>query len=93
MREVWRSILYIGMVPVILGLLLLYVWVGEAVRAAAVELEDLRRVEMTLRNRQNALHIEQSRLTRPDHLARMATQELSLVQPDPQPREIHVVLP
>ena len=92
-REVLKSLLYIGLVPLVAGLLFLYVWLGEEVRQSAIDLEDLRRVEMKLRGEQNLLRSEQSRLHRPDHLAQLATEKLDLVQPDPQPREIHVTLP
>ncbi len=93
LREILRSLLYIGLVPLIAGMLFLYIWLGEEVRQAAVDLEELKRVEMKLRGDQNYLRSEQKRLHRPDHLAELATSRLELVQPDPQPREVHVVLP
>ncbi len=92
-REVLRSILYIGLVPLVAGMLFLYVWLGEEVRQASIQLEDMRRVEMKLRGEQNYLRSERSRLSRPDNLARLARDELNLVQPDPQPREIRVRIP
>lgn len=93
LREVLRSLLFIGIVPLIAGLLFFYIWLGEEVRSSAVALEELKRVEMKLRGDQNYLYSEQKRLHRPDHLSELATSRLDLVQPDPQPREVRVVLP
>ncbi|MEA3286133.1 MAG: cell division protein FtsL [Candidatus Marinimicrobia bacterium] len=91
-REILKTILYIGMVPVVAALLFLYVWLGEEVRACAVKLDSLRSQEITLRGEYNLVLSERNRLHRPDNLSKLARENLGLTQPDPETREIRVNL-
>lgn len=91
-REILKTILYIGMVPVVAGLLFLYVWLGEEVRASAIKLDSLRAHEIKLRGEYNLVQGERNRLHRPDNLSKLARENLGLVQPDPETREIRVRL-
>jgi len=91
-REILKTILYIGMVPVVAALLFLYVWLGEAVRTSAVELDTLKSREVKLRGEYNLVLSERNRLRRPDNLSKLARERLGLIQPDPETREIKVVL-
>ncbi len=91
-REILKTILYIGMVPVVAGLLFLYVWLGEEVRASAIKLDSLKAREIKLRGEYNLVQSERNRLHRPDNLSRLARENLGLIQPDPETREIRVRL-
>ncbi len=91
-REILKTILYIGMVPVVTGLLFLYVWLGEEVRSSAVKLDSLRAKEIKLRGEYNLVQSERNRLQRPDKLSKLAREKLGLIQPDPETREIKVRL-
>ncbi len=91
-REILKTILYIGMVPVVAALLFLYVWLGEEVRAHEVELLTLRSHEIKLRGEYNLVQSERNRLHRPDKLSKLAREKLGLIQPDPETREIRVRL-
>ena len=91
-REIMKTILYIGMVPVVAGLLFLYVWLGEEVRASAIKLDSLRTREIKLRGDYNLVQGERNRLHRPDNLSKLARENLGLIQPDPETREIRVRL-
>ncbi len=91
-HEIFKSILYIGMIPVVAGLLFLYIWLGEEVRASAVKLDSLRTQEIKLRGDYNLVQSERNRLRRPDNLSRLAREKLGLTQPDPETREIRVRL-
>lgn len=91
-REILKTILYIGMVPVVGALLFLYVWLGEEVRASAVELDALRAKEIKLRGEYNLVQSERNRLHRPDKLSKLAREKLGLTQPDPETREIKIRL-
>ena len=91
-KEVLKTMLYIGMVPVVAGLLFLYVWLGEEVRSSAIQLEALKAREIKLRGEFNLVQSERNRLSRPDHLAKLTREKLGLVQPDPETREIRVTL-
>ena len=91
--EILKTLAYIGMVPVIAGLLFLYVWLGEEVRASAVELEDLKAREIKLRGEYNLVQSERNRLRRPDKLSSLARTKLGLTQPDPETRKIRVSAP
>jgi cell division protein FtsB len=91
-REILKTILYIGMVPVVAGLLFLYVWLGEEVRASAIELESLKAREIKLRGEYNLVQSERNRISRPDNLSKLTREKLGLVQPDPETREIRVTL-
>jgi len=88
--EILKTILYIGMIPVVAGLLFLYVWLGEEVRASAVQLNNLKAREIKLRGEYNLVQGERNRLHRPDNLSRLAREKLHLVQPNPEPRKIRV---
>ena len=89
-NEILKTILYIGMIPVVAGLLLLYVWLGEEVRASAEKLRELQAREIKLRGEYNLVQNERNRLHRPDNLSRLARERLDLVQPNPEPRKIKV---
>ena len=89
-REILKTFLYIGMVPVVAGLLFLYVWLGEEVRASAIKLESLKTQEIKLRGEYNLVLNERNRLHRPDNLSKLARENLGLIQPDPETREIRV---
>jgi len=91
-REILKTILYIGMVPVVAGLLLLYVWLGEEVRSSAIKLDSLRAEEVKIRGEYNLVLSERNRLHRPDKLSKLARERLGLTQPDPETREIKVRL-
>ena len=91
-NEILKTILYIGMIPVVAGLLLLYVWLSEEVRASAVRLEELKAQEIKLRGDYNLVQNERNRLHRPDNLSKLAREKLGLVQPNPEPRKIVVDL-
>lgn len=91
-NEILKTILYIGMIPVVAGLLFLYIWIGEEVRASAIELEALRGKEIKLRGDYNLVQSERNRLRRPDMLSKLAREKLGLVQPDPETREVRVRL-
>jgi len=89
-NEILKTILYIGMIPVVAGLLLLYVWLSEEVRASAVRLEEMKAREIKLRGEYNLVLNERNRLHRPDNLSKLAREKLGLVQPNPEPRKIRV---
>lgn len=89
-NEILKTILYIGMIPLVAGLLFLYVWLGEEVRASAVKLNTLKTQEIKLRGEFNLVQGERNRLHRPDNLSRIAREKLDLVQPNPEPRKIRV---
>ena len=91
-NEILKTILYIGMIPVVAALLFLYVWLGEEVRASAVKLNTLKAQEIKLRGSYNLVQNERNRLHRPDNLSRLARNNLGLVQPNPEPRKIVVRL-
>ena len=91
-REILKTILYIGMVPVVAGLLFLYVWLGEEVRANYKILDSLKTQEIKLRGEYNLVLSERNRLHRPDNLSKLARENLGLTQPDPETREIRVTL-
>lgn len=93
MREILKTIVYIGLVPVVAGLLFLYVWLGEEVRASAIELESLKAREIKLRGEYNLVQNERNRLHRPDNLSKLAREKLGLIQPDPETLKIRVTLP
>lgn len=93
MREIVKTIVYIGLVPVVAGLLFSYVWLGEEVRASAVELEKLKAKEVKLRGEYNLVQNERNRLHRPDNLSKLAREKLGLIQPDPETRKIRVARP
>lgn len=88
--EIVKTLLYIGMIPLVAGLLFLYVWIGEEVRASAVRLNELKAREIKLRAEYNLVQSERNRLQRPDNLSRLAQEQIGLVQPDPEPRKIKV---
>ncbi|MCF7823824.1 MAG: hypothetical protein K9N35_06580 [Candidatus Marinimicrobia bacterium] len=88
--EILKTILYIGMIPVVAGFLFLYVWLGEEVRASAVKLDELKAQEIRLRGEYNLVQGERNRLHRPDNLSKLAREKLDLVQPNPEPRKIRV---
>lgn len=92
MREIFKTILAIGMVPLVGGLLFLYVWLGEEVRSKSIQLESLKAKEVKLRGEYNLVQSERNRLSRPDHLAQLTRDKLGLVQPDPETQEIRVSL-
>jgi len=92
MREIIKTILYIGMVPVVAALLFLYVWLGEEVRAQRVHLDTLKSQEIKLRGEYNLVQSARNRIRRPDHLAKLTRDKLGLVQPDPESREIRIHL-
>ena len=91
-REILKTILYIGMIPVVAGLLFLYVWLGEEVRASELKLDSLKTREIKLRGEFNLVLGERNRLHRPDNLSKLARKNLGMVQPDPETREIRVRL-
>lgn len=91
-NEILKTILYIGMIPVVAGLLFLYIWIGEEVRSSAMELDSLRSREIKLRGEYNLVQSERNRLHRPDKLSKLARDKLGLVQPDPETREVRVRL-
>ncbi len=91
-REILKTILYIGMIPVVAGLLFLYIWLGEEVRASELQLDSLRNREIKLRGEYNLVQSERNRLHRPDKLSKLAREKLGLTQPDPETREIRVKL-
>ncbi len=91
-KEIFKTILYIGMIPVVAGLLFLYIWLGEEVRAGELELDSLRNREIKLRGEYNLVQSERNRLHRPDKLSKLAREKLGLVQPDPETREVRVKL-
>lgn len=91
-NEILKTILYIGMIPLIAGLLFLYVWLGEEVRASKVKLNTLRSQEIKLRGEYNLVQSARNRLHRPDNLSKLAREKLGLVQPNPESREIRVKL-
>lgn len=91
-NEILKTILYIGMIPVVAGFLFLYVWLGEEVRASAVKLNELKTHEIKLRGEYNLVQGERNRLHRPDNLSKLARERLGLIQPDPEPRKIRVTL-
>jgi len=81
-----------GLVLVLAGMLLSYVWLGEEVRASAIKLDSLKAREIKLRGEYNLVQSERNRLHRPDKLSKLAREKLGLVQPDPETREIKVRL-
>ncbi len=89
-NEILKTILYIGMIPVVAGLLFLYIWIGEEVRASEIQLDVLRTKEIKLRGEYNLVQSERNRLQRPDKLSKLAREKLGLVQPDPESREVRV---
>ena len=89
-NEILKTILYIGMIPVVAGLLFLYIWIGEEVRASEIQLDALRTKEIKLRGEYNLVQSERNRLQRPDKLSKLAREKLGLVQPDPESREVRV---
>ena len=89
-NEIFKTILYIGMIPVVAMLLFLYVWLGEEVRTSAEKLNTLRAHEIELRAEYNLVQGERNKLVRPDNLSRMAREKLGLVQPNPEPRKIRI---
>ncbi|NQV50881.1 MAG: hypothetical protein HQ507_10300 [Candidatus Marinimicrobia bacterium] len=91
-REIFKTILYIGMIPVVAALLFLYIWLGEEVRTSAVKLDSLKTREIKLRGNYNLVQSERNRLLRPDNLSKLAREKLGLTQPDPETREIRVRL-
>ncbi len=91
-REILKTILYIGMVPIVAALLFLYVWLGEEVRTSAVKLDSLKTREIKLRGEYNLVLSERNRLHRPDNLSKLARENLGLIQPNPETREIRVRL-
>jgi len=91
-KEILKTILYIGMIPVVAGLLFLYIWIGEEVRAGESKLDSLRNREIKLRGEYNLVQSERNRLHRPDKLSKLAREKLGLVQPDPETREVRVKL-
>ncbi len=90
--EILKTILYIGMIPVVAGLLFLYIWLGEEVRAGELKLDSLRNREIKLRGEYNLVQSERNRLHRPDKLSKLAREKLGLIQPDPETREVRVKL-
>ncbi len=90
--EILKTILYIGMIPVVAGLLFLYIWIGEEVRDSAIQLDSLRTREIKLRGEYNLVQSERNRLHRPDKLSKLAREKLGLIQPDPETREVRVKL-
>lgn len=92
-NEILKTILYIGMIPVVAGLLLLYVWLSEEVRASHSRLEELKAQEIKLRGEYNLVLNERNKLHRPDNLSRLAREKLGLVQPNPEARKIKVNSP
>lgn len=90
--EILKTILYIGMIPVVAGMLFLYIWLGEEVRASELKLDSLRNREIKLRGEYNLIQSERNRLYRPDKLSKLARERLGLVQPDPETREVRVKL-
>lgn len=90
--EILKTILYIGMIPVVAGLLFLYIWLGEEVRASELQLDSLRTEEIKLRGEYNLVQSERNRLHRPDKLSKLAREKLGLTQPDPETREIRIRL-
>ena len=91
-REILKTILFIGMIPVVGGLLALYIWLGEEFRESADNLAILRTQEIKLRGDYNLVQSERNRLHRPDKLSKLARERLGLVQPDPETREVRVKL-
>lgn len=91
-KEIFKTILYIGMIPVVAGLLFLYIWLGEEVRAGELKLDSLRTREIKLRGEYNLVQSERNRLHRPDKLSKLAREKLGLIQPDPETREVRVSL-
>ncbi len=91
-KEILKTILYIGMIPVVAGLLFLYIWLSEEVRASELKLDSLRTREIKLRGEYNLVQGERNRLLRPDKLSKLAQKKLGLVQPDPETREVRVKL-
>ncbi len=91
-KEILKTILYIGMIPVVAGLLFLYIWLGEEVRSGELKLDSLRTREIKLRGEYNLVQSERNRLHRPDKLSKLAREKLGLVQPDPETREVRVNL-
>jgi len=89
-NEILKTILYIGMIPVVAGLLFLYIWIGEEVRASEIQLDALRTKEIKLRGEYNLVQSDRNRLQRPDKLSKLAREKLGLVQPDPESREVRV---
>jgi len=89
--EILKTLLYIGMVPVVAALLFLYVWLGEEVRASELKLDSLKTHEIKLRGEYNLVQSERNRLHRPDKLSKLAREKLGLIQPDPETREIRVM--
>ena len=90
--EILKTILYIGMIPVVASLLFLYIWLGEEVRASELKLDSLRTSEIKLRGEYNLGQSERNRLHRPDKLSKLAREKLGLIQPDPETREVRVKL-
>ena len=90
--EILKTILYIGMIPVVPSLLFLYIWLGEEVRASELKLDSLRTSEIKLRGEYNLVQSERNRLHRPDKLSKLAREKLGLIQPDPETREVRVKL-
>ena len=90
--EILKTILYIGMIPVVASLLFLYIWLGEEVRASELRLDSLRTSEIKLRGEYNLVQSERNRLHRPDKLSKLAREKLGLIQPDPETREVRVKL-
>ena len=90
--EILKTILYIGMIPVVASLLFLYIWLGEEVRASELKLDSLRTSEIKLRGEYNLVQSERNRLHRPDKLSKLAREKLGLIQPDPETREVRVKL-
>jgi len=91
-KEIFKTIMYIGMIPVVAGLLFLYIWLGEEVRASELKLDSLRTREIKLRGEYNLVQSERNRLHRPDKLSKLAREKLGLIQPDPETREVRVKL-
>lgn len=91
-NEIFKTILYIGMIPVIAGLLFLYVWLGEECRASEAKLLTLKAREIKLRGEYSLVQNARNRIRRPDNLSKLARENLGLVQPNPEPREIRVKL-
>ncbi|MBC8193667.1 MAG: hypothetical protein ISR87_05995 [Candidatus Marinimicrobia bacterium] len=91
-KEILKTILYIGMIPVVASLLFLYIWLGEEVRSGELKLDSLRTREIKLRGEYNLVQSERNRLHRPDKLSKLAREKLGLVQPDPETREVRVNL-
>lgn len=87
-NEILRSLLILGIIPLVVAGMFAYVWLGQQVRHTARELDQTRRQEFELRSKYNYLLSRKKQLYRPDNLARLAREKLNLVPPEPEPWQV-----